>query len=183
MANDGRVAFDVVFSTGYGSVYVRSAAYEKPMTHLCYAGTGCQGGRDVVDRLHEQMSCPGACLNRDHDNASAWQAISAPIRISEQISESIVTILRKKFIDPFVNRRNGDGGNQPELTDVVELRPTRDGNRDCMKINVCNSMRMGAQAVFTLACDTLDGGERGNYSAGTDPRPLCPKNDRVSVKR
>jgi len=161
MANDQRVSFPAMFSTGHKSVDILGLVYEKPIAHLCYAGTGCQAGSDKVHgaRFQEQMPCPGSCSSCGRDNASAWQTISAPM-----------SILQNKLTELEENK----------LTDVVQFRASRDQKSDCAEIKVDNSMHMGAQVVFTLAREAFHGGDHRNYSAGADVRPF-PKNVSVAV--
>merc|ERR1712025_170117 len=93
--------------------------YEKPIAHLCYAGTGCQAGSDKVHStaFQEQMPCPGSCSSCDRDNASAWQPISAPM-----------SILLNKLTELEENK----------LTALVKFRASRDQNSDCAEIKVDN---------------------------------------------
>jgi len=167
MANDQRVAFPAMFSTGHEPAIRYGLVSEEPIAHLCYAGTGCQGKSGGVNRtrFREQMSCPESCSSCNHDSASAWRAISAPIHVLKDSG----------FTDIWTSTLS------EKLIEVVEFRAHRDRDKDCVEIKVDNSVGMGAQAVFTLACDVFRGGDHGNHSAGAGVRPSCPKGDRGSI--
>ena len=168
IANDQRVSFPAMFSSGHLGKKRMERYYERPIAHLCYAGPGCQTGGNVDGALfHEKMPCSDLRNNRDilpssNSNSSnrynrlSWKSISGPLPIVETSMKD-----------------------SRDKIHVVEEEVSANG--DCVKIRVDNSKDMGAQVVFTLTCDARHRADQENNSGDTNGRLACPVNNPVQV--
>ena len=127
---------------------------QKPQAYLCYAtALACKAkvySRDSTP-FEEMMACPGPA-RQNQRFTSVWRNISSPL--------------------PTLVPRGQHGNN------VAEFRSNRGRDGDCCEIQLDNSARVGAQVVFTLAC---------NWSAYVGPSAraesdsICPQENHVRL--
>ena len=151
-----RFSFPALFSSSK-----TSSGIQKPLAYLCYAerprACKSQASESDSSEFEEMISCPGPVRHKWGD--SAWRNISGPV---------------PTFATSW--------GNSSE---VAEFRAGRGEEGDCARIQVHNSALIGAQVVFTLACDNSTRvGPRvrsGNTTVRDEHEIICPKDNIVRL--
>ena len=150
-----RVADDNMDRLSFPAMFTSSImGDQKPQAYLCYAGAlACKAkvySRDSTP-FEEMMPCPGPARQIQRFT-SAWRNISGPL--------------------PTMLPRGQNGNN------VAEFRSNRGRDGDCCEIQLDSSARVGAQVVFTLACNWS---AHVGQSARAEPNSVCPQENHVRL--